>query len=324
MQRKVVVLRHWLGLDVRETAREPADNRSARRAYFFVTASARRGENAMDLKESFDRALDGGPAHRPIEDRLAVGRRAARRRRTAMGASVLATVLVGGVGWAVAPGPGGAKDGSVATSPTINPAPTTPAEATTPPDRFRMFGYYDVDSAELETAPGLRIEREIDSPVALEGVVSSAAIATFKGKRWWLYAAVLLGQESRSNEVLALADRPFEQWVLEQAVLHTNELVSKSVLDPGWVTLDARGSLTAHQGATIVEQTSPARVDQAPADVPSAAATIEVDGALICVVARILPDENPDFLYLPETENQGCGDAVPGVDYPGHPDSEAP
>lgn len=241
-----------------------------------------------------------------------------------MGATVLATVVViGGIGWAVAPGPGAARDGSVATSPTINPAPTTASEAT-PPDRFRMFGYYDVDSAELETAPGLRIEREIDNPVALEGVVSSAAVATFKGKRWWLYAAVLLGQESRSNEVLALADRPFEQWVLEQAVLHTDELVSKGVRDPGWVTLDTSGALTAHQGATIVEQTSPARVDQAPAGVPSAAATIEVDGALICVVARHLADEDPEIFYLPETEHQGCGDAVTGFDYPGHPESEAP
>lgn len=54
----------------------------------------------MDLKETFDRALDGGPMHPTVADRLVVGRRALRRRRfiTAAAASTTAVIVMGG--WA--------------------------------------------------------------------------------------------------------------------------------------------------------------------------------------------------------------------------------
>jgi hypothetical protein len=45
-----------------------------------------------DLKDRFDRALDGGPAHRPLEARLRAGRRAARRRTA--GVAVAATTCL--------------------------------------------------------------------------------------------------------------------------------------------------------------------------------------------------------------------------------------
>ena len=275
----------------------------------------------MDLKERFDQALDGGPAHRPIEDRLAVGRRATRRRRTAVGASVLATVVVlGGVGWAAVPGPDHAVDGSVATSPPNTPTPRTVSESPAPPAPVQLFGY-DLNTAKLETAAGLVIERQMENPVAREGVVSSAAVATYKGKRLWLMAAVLPGRSSWSDDKPAMANRTFEQWVHELTVLNADQMFTSGGYDPGWVTLSGDGVLTAHKGASILKQNSPARIDQAPAGVPSATATIEVDGARFCVVARTIPTDDTGPLYLPETENQGCGDAVPGVDYPGNPAS---
>ena len=57
---------------------------------------------SMDVHELFDSQIPQGPAqgpgHRPVEDRLAAGRVAVRRRRLAVGASALATVTVVGVG----------------------------------------------------------------------------------------------------------------------------------------------------------------------------------------------------------------------------------
>lgn len=281
----------------------------------------------MDLRESFDRALDGGPAHRPIADRLAAGRRATRRRRMGAGAGVVAAVVaVGGVGWAALPGQGGAVDGSVATSPTATQTPTTDPATPISPERVPLFGY-DLESAELQTADGLVIKQQIDNPVARQGVVSSAAVATYQGERVWLMAAVLPGRGGWSSEQPAIANRTFEQWVHELAVLNTDQMFVGGAYDPGWVTLSADGVLTAHKGASILEQNSPARLDQAPADVPSATGTIEVDGARFCVVARTLTTakaSGPPYLpevYLPETEHQGCGDTVPGIDYPGNPAS---
>lgn len=47
-----------------------------------------------DLKDRFDRALDGGPAHRPLDARLSAGRRAARRRRVGIAAAATACLAV--------------------------------------------------------------------------------------------------------------------------------------------------------------------------------------------------------------------------------------
>ena len=278
----------------------------------------------MELKERFDQAVSGGPAHRPIEERLVLGRRATRRRRTAVGTGVLASVVaLGGVGWATLPGSGAAVDsvnavdGSVATSPTSTPTPRTLPERPAPSPPVELFAY-DLNTADLQTAAGLEIKHQIDNPITRKGVVSSAAVATYKGKRMWLMSAVLPGIRSWSSNTPAIADRTFEQWVHEHVVLDTEPLFASGGSAPGWVTLGGDGVLTAHNGASILEQHSPARIDQAPAGVPSATAMIEVDGARFCVVARIIPSDDQPF-YLPETENKGCGDAVAGVDYPGNP-----
>lgn len=54
----------------------------------------------MDLKETFDRALDGAPMQPPIADRLVAGRRALRRRRFVTAAAASTTVVIVLGGWA--------------------------------------------------------------------------------------------------------------------------------------------------------------------------------------------------------------------------------
>lgn len=264
----------------------------------------------MDLKETFDRALDGGPAHRPIEDRLAVGRRATRRRRTAMGASVLATaVVLGGIGWALQPDTAVKTEGSVATSPTV---------ATEDPPPVALMPRYQLEfeTGRLKTSDGLEIQQTIDDVMKRPGLKSSASIATYEGKTWWLMAGARIGHSGWATSYPAIPNRTFEQWVHEQAILNTDHLLTDSgFFDPGWVTLAVDGVLTPHNGAVILEQTAPARRDQASDRGPSAAATIDVDGAIICVVARNYASGALETLFVPESEHQGCGAAVPAWDH---------
>ena len=55
----------------------------------------------FDLKNAIDESFGGGPAHRPMEDRLRAGRRAVRRRRTVV-SGVVAAAMAGIVGAASA------------------------------------------------------------------------------------------------------------------------------------------------------------------------------------------------------------------------------
>ena len=276
----------------------------------------------MDLKESFERALDGGPAHRPIEDRLIVGRRARRKRQTATAAAALAMIIaLGGVGWASLPGAVDPADSPVAASSLSTPTPTTVSESPALPVREPLYDY-DFDTGELEKAPGVTIQRQLDHPIDRHGVKSSAAIATFEGETWWVMSAQRTGPAGRfgwSEEQEATTTRSFEQWVHEMDVLNTEPMFDTYGYEAGWVTIGEDGVLTPHKGATILEQSSPARPDQAPEGVPSATATIEVDGARLCVIARILEEPGPGIVYLAESEYPGCGDAVIGYPYESAP-----
>lgn len=86
----------------------------------------------IDWREELDSSFGTGSDHPPT-DYLAPGRAALRKRRTAMGAAALATlVVVGGIGWAVAPGDEEARSSKVATDPSPTPSPGVPAESPSP------------------------------------------------------------------------------------------------------------------------------------------------------------------------------------------------
>jgi hypothetical protein len=195
-----------------------------------------------------------------------------------------------------------------------------------------MYGY-DSATGQLTTAPGVAVQRQVDRPVDRAGMRSSAAIVTYHGKTWWVMswlrwdadrAAVPVEADGTTlyawdEQHEATSTRTFDQWVHEMNVLYTEPMfhtdASGDWYEPGWVTIGQDGVLTAHKGARILEQSSPARLDQAPKGVPSATAMIEVDGARLCVIARILDDPSPGIVYLAESEYPGCGDAVIGYPY---------
>lgn len=277
----------------------------------------------MDLMERFEQATSGGPAHRPIEDRLVVGRRARTRRGATVATCAMAiTTAVAGLAWALQPGTTPASvDSSVASGLTATPDPDVPDDAGPVPPRPTLLFTYDLDTATLEIAPGVTVVRQVEDPVPNDQVTSAAAVVTYKGAKKWVMAAVLRGRSGWAADLDPTPTRSFVQWVRELTVLNTAGMFSDGSYESGWVTLDASGALAPGGGVTVVEQSSPARIDQAPADATSAAGTIEVDGARLCVVARRLPGRATDITYLAESEYQGCGDAVPGIDYPSAPDA---
>nr|WP_300050950.1 hypothetical protein [uncultured Nocardioides sp.] len=185
--------------------------------------------------------------------------------------------------------------------------------------RDPLYGY-DYFTGDLAPLPGVAVQREVNQPIDRPGVRSSAAIVTYEGETWWVMSAALHeGSAGWNEEHEATGNRSFEQWVHEMDVLNTAPMFDTYGYEAGWVTIGEDGVLTAHKGATILEQSSPARLDQAPAGVPSATATIEVDGARLCVIARILDDPAAGIVYLAESEYPGCGDALIG-----HPYGSAP
>jgi DNA-directed RNA polymerase specialized sigma24 family protein len=126
-QRKVAVLRLWLGLSDQETADDLAttartvESQAARARAVLEGAQE---EPSADLDERLDASFGGGPPHPPVEERLVAGRRARRRRRrmTTVGSVALLAVL------AVAPvllRPTGGAGGGGIDDPTPLPTPST-------------------------------------------------------------------------------------------------------------------------------------------------------------------------------------------------------
>lgn len=82
------------------------------------------------ITEHLDLALGDGPAHRPLDARLAAGRRALRRRRAVGGVAAVAVLTAAGVTYAAAGGPG-TSGVDPAVSPTAAP-PSVPADCGDP------------------------------------------------------------------------------------------------------------------------------------------------------------------------------------------------
>lgn len=109
----------------------------------------------IDWREELDSSFGNG-LDRPPTDFLVPGRAALRRRRTAMGAAALAGALViGGIGWAVAPGQDGARSSDIATDPTAT-ATSTPTE----PTASRFVLSQPIDSQPMDVRPAEKMDQQ--------------------------------------------------------------------------------------------------------------------------------------------------------------------
>jgi hypothetical protein len=160
----------------------------------------------MNLTDELEMSFVDEPAHRPVEQTVAAGRRLVVRRRLATGAGATAAALVvGGTAFALAGGgsPSAVPESRFATTPTSSPeAADPPVDAggrDHDPEWGREAAYLGTDG-NLRIKPGWTIAEQIDEPL---GPGSVAVEVAHGGKRQWFL------WDGEGGEVIALG-RPAE------------------------------------------------------------------------------------------------------------------
>jgi hypothetical protein len=110
----------------------------------------------MDLKEFLDEAATAGPAHRPVTDRVAAGRRAVRRRRARAAVALAATVAVAGTAWTALP------DRSASEVPTAAGSGPAAPPLWPSPDSWAAIS----QDGEVALRPGIEVRERFDDVVS--------------------------------------------------------------------------------------------------------------------------------------------------------------
>jgi hypothetical protein len=137
----------------------------------------------MSITDELERAIGHGPANRPVQQTVAAGRRALRRRRAATAVAGLAVVGVLGGTWAGAGAGTWLRGGEVGVA--TSPSPTGDAETENeyageePPAHFS-------DTGELVLRSGVTVVREVDNPMGYEAPKRSVGLVLDDaGTRIW-------------------------------------------------------------------------------------------------------------------------------------------
>ncbi|WP_309649051.1 hypothetical protein [Nocardioides sp.] len=265
----------------------------------------------MNLTDELERSFGDGPAPRPVDDHLAAGRSALRRRRGLTGAvgaaaGAVALTVVLSVTGGTAP-PDSAPD--VATDPTPTADTTAPVEPASAPwtDEMGPVRYRD---GVLEVRPGSVVHERIDNPFAYTPPQASAALdITYDGRRSWV--VIELRRRGGKDEVTYSASVPSNGWasfadyVAEQVDLTTGG-------DSGWpetVVLTGSGDVVASPGSEILQRTDDPRLGPAfaaPGEPTGAAlVTAAEDGQGYFVVWRIV-EGTLEVIYVPPIDVVGA------------------
>ena len=245
------------------------------------------------LRDEIDRSFGTGPELRPVEDRIAAGRRALVRRRVAGGVAALAAAAVVGTGvYAVTPGdPVGRGTGHVAVDPTPTPSPT-PREAAAPEPWGRAETVRYSDEGKLEVRPGVVVHEHIENPYDYEPPqLSDALDLTFDGHRIWTIV------EFRRGELLTSESTPSNGWA--SFADYVADQSGTTVERGGWpliLRLDAQGTVVPAQGNEVLQRTDDPQLGDsfAPPGAPTGAALVQVyaaDDQAIFVVWRVIDGE---------------------------------
>ena len=170
----------------------------------------------MLLREEIEQSFGDGPAHRPIEELVATGRRRVRRRRAAGLGAALATVAVLGATYAVTTaGSEGSGAPPIATDPTPDDLPRTlePRAETWKDDT--PLRYVD---GELQIRPGVVVHEHIENPYgyrppklsdALDLTFRGTAVVDARGAHERRASATsVVGPQQRLGELRRLGRRP--------------------------------------------------------------------------------------------------------------------
>lgn len=264
------------------------------------------------LDEQIERSFGVGPEHRPIEERIAAGRRALRRRRAAAAVASVGVVAVIGTAVAVAlPGADDSSTGRMATTPSAttsasaeDPGETAePTPSATPWQRNQLARY--ADDGTLEIRPGVQVNERIANPFGYDRPSRSVGLdVTWQGDRVWTIVEITPRGASYGTSVPSNGWASFADWVADQS--------GSTVVNGGWpdtVVLDPDGQVVAASGAEIRQRTDDPQLgdDFAPPGTPTGAALVVVESSPpdYFVVWRVV-DGELDVIVVPPQDVVGA------------------
>lgn len=238
------------------------------------------------LHDEIERCFGGGPEHRPVEQRIAAGRRALRRRRAAAALTAVGMVAVVGSTYALAvPGQDSRARGEMTVRPTLSSPPPTPAQPTSPlpdptatsqPWQPNLYARH-TDDGELEIRPGVVVHERIENPFGWEPPrLADALDVSWKGRRIW--TIVELGQEG----LVYRTTEPGNEWAgFAEWVAYQSQLMSDT--PTGYrlpVRLREDGRVVATHGTEILQRTDEPRLGDgfAPPGTRTGAALVDLGG----------------------------------------------
>lgn len=210
------------------------------------------------LQEELERSFGAGPACPPVEETLRSGRRALRRRRTAVTAAALGVVTVLGIGYtALGPGASGTADGLVAVDPTPSPTPMQPNIPRGEWEDNTPVRYAD---GELQVHEGVVVHEWINNPFFYEvPFLSDALDLTFEGERQWVVVSGTPDGYGYSGTVPSDDWTGFHDYVTEQVEQTTGGA-------DGWpdtLLLADDGRVVASEGSEILQRSDDPRLGPA-------------------------------------------------------------
>ena len=261
----------------------------------------------MLLREEIEQSFGTGPAHRPIEELVAKGRRRVRRRRAAGLGAALATVAVLGATYAVATaGSEGSGAPPIATDPTPTPA-ASPTDGSEPrAEKWKGdFPLRYVDG-ELQIRPGVVVHEHLENPYGYRPPnLSDALDLTFRGQRSWTIV------ELKNDEFTSSASVPSNGWA-SFADYVADQVGTAVPGDDGWpdtLRLTNNGEVVASKGSEILQRTDDPQLGEsfAPPGTPTGAAVVLAaeDGAGYFVVWRVI-DGELDVITTPPRDVVGA------------------
>ncbi|KQW47990.1 hypothetical protein ASC77_16485 [Nocardioides sp. Root1257] len=256
-----------------------------------------------DIRDRLERSFGDGPAHPPLEEQLAAGSRALRRRRGTAAAAACAVVVALGASYAVATSGSSPGTGSqIAHEPTPSPSSAAPASGPTWEDDTPIR-YLD---GELQIRAGVVVHERLRNPFGnAPPKLSDALDLTYQGQRMWVLAERKATGFGYTSAVPSNGWASFADWVASQ----TGDAAPGEDGWPETVRLDAGGQVVAARGADIVQRTDHPRLGAnfAAPGTPTGAAVVTVGGddRSFFVVWRVV-DGQLDVITTPPRDVVGA------------------
>lgn len=247
----------------------------------------------MNLTDELEKSFVAEPPHRPVEQRIAAGRRLVHRRRGIAAVGLLVTLAILGTGYTVIAPDGGRNADQQIT----DRGPRKDQERQRQSERPELGDVGLSSDGELITADGVQVLQEVENPIGVSPPQLTIGVAyDYRGVTHW---AVIDGETTANGVVTtglsterAFRSFPtFEYWLDEQAALQNGEPPLELV------RFGDGEQLLPRDGVEILQQTGD--VDLGPSFASpgdrTAVAEVMYAGERWYVLARDVPDSGIQY-----------------------------